>query len=38
LRRQVLDPLKGNALYEAAVKLVRRIYRAIDASEGCTRR
>lgn len=30
MRQELLDPLKGNELYETAVKLVRRIYRLID--------
>ena len=36
MRHELLDPLKGNARYEVAQKLVRRIYRLIDAGKDCS--
>jgi hypothetical protein len=36
VRQELLDPLKGNARYEAAAKLVRRIYGLIDAGKDCS--
>jgi hypothetical protein len=36
MRNELLDPLKGDARYEAVVKLVRRVYRLIDAEKDCS--
>ncbi len=36
MRQELLDPLQGNALYEAAVKLVCGVYRLIDANTDCS--
>ena len=36
MRQELLDPLKGNALHETAVKLVSRIYTLIDAGKDCS--
>jgi hypothetical protein len=36
MRPELLEPMQGNKRYEAARKLVRRIYRSIDRGQDCS--